>query len=59
MFKLYLAVKQTKSRQTIGIFVTFDINIDFIITEVFAVSSLCNKDISVKTMFLTMLGDWT
>ena len=57
MFKLYLAVKQTKNRQTIGIFVTFDINIGLIITEVFRVSSLCNKDISVKTMFLTMLGD--
>ena len=59
MFKLYLAVKQTNNKQKIGIFVTFDINIGLIVTEVFCVSSLFNKDISVKTMFLTMLGDWT
>ena len=59
MFKLYLAVTQTKSRQTIGIFVTFDVNKGLIVTEVFCVLSLCNKNISVKTMFFTMLGDWT
>ena len=52
-------MKQTNNKQKIGIFVTFDINIGLIITEVFCVSSLFNKDISVKTMFLTMLGDWT